>query len=439
MKTSTRTGAPAPFQEEIAMTFNPLEEKGVPLEDQIRHWRDLNVEPYKKDEVHPYSRTRGILMNGVEVEAAIFSHQMARNTLDPDVRKQLAMMRRIEQQQQKAINWLIPGDESTIEVTLGYEQLAVDLTAWIAQHEPDPYLKQVYDFGLLEDFDHLYRYANLYELIAGGKADRICADLTEIMPGRPTIFEHRHPHDEIRRPMTALAADPQSILNALTVVSAEQQTMNFYMTIGNRYQEPIARATYAEIAQIEEQHVTHYESILDPGASWLENLVLHQWHECWLYWSMMQDERDPKVRSIYELHCSMEIEHLRAACELMRTVEKRDPEAILPAGFTSRVELRSNKAYVRDVLANQVNLTSKDSEFVPVSTLPEDDRYFDYQRRVNDDWVPTEEVVRQNVEKNGREYRLETEGPHPVPGLREPGQRNGEETDYSRRWHPRAA
>jgi hypothetical protein len=56
--------------------------------------------------------------------------------------------------------------------------------------------------------------------------------------------------------------------------------MNFYMTIGNRYQEPIARATYAEIAEIEEQHVSHYESILDPSSSWLENLVLHQWHEC---------------------------------------------------------------------------------------------------------------------------------------------------------------
>ena len=421
------------------MSFNPLHEKGIPLDDQVRNWKELNVEPYKKDQVHPYSRTRGILLNGIEVEAIMFSHQMARNTLDPDIRRQLGFMRRIEQQQQKAINWLIPGDESTIEVTLGYEQVAVDLTAWLARHEPDPYLKQVYDFALLEDFDHLYRYANLYQLIEGKKADQVCDDLTEIMPGRPTIYEHRHPHDEIRRPMTALAAHPQSILNALTIVAGEQQTMNFYMTIGNRYQEPIARATYAEIAMIEEQHVSHYESMLDPAASWFENLVLHQWHECWMYWSLMQDEIDPKVRAIYELHCNMEIEHLRVACELMKTVEKRDPEAILPAqGFDTPLKFESNKAYVREVLKNQTDLTAKNSDFVPVSTLPEDDRYFDYQRRVNDQWVPTEEVVRQNSEKNGREYRLETEGPHPVPGLRGPDQRNGEQTDYSKRG-PRAA
>jgi hypothetical protein len=423
------------------MTFNPLREKGIPLDDQTRNWRELNVEPYKKGQVHPYSRARGILMNGIEVEAVMFSHQMHRNTLDSDVRRQLAQMRRIEQEQQKAINWLIPGDESTIEVTLGYEQLAVDLTAWLSKHEPDPNLKQIYDFALLEDFDHLYRYANLYELIEGKKAEAICRDLTEIMPGRPTIFEHRHPHDEIRRPMTAPAAEPQSVLNALTIVAGEQQTMNFYMTIGNRYQEPIARATYAEIAQIEEQHVTHYGSMLDPAASWLENLVLHQWHECWMYWSMMEDEPDTRVRAIYELHCNMEIEHLRIACELMRKIEKRDPEEILPVGaFEVPLKIESHKAYVRDVLEKQVDLTSKNADFVHVSTLPEDDRYFEHQRRVNDQWVPSEEAVRQNAEKNGREYRLETEGPHPVPGLRgKAGERNGESTEYARRSSPHAA
>ena len=423
------------------MAFNPLTEKGIPLADQLRDWKALNVEPYSKSQVHPHSRTRGILMNGIEVEAVIFSHQMHRNTLDPDVRKQLAMLRRVEQQQQKAINWLIPGDESTIEVTLGYEQLATDLTAWLAQNEPDPYLKQVYDFALLEDFDHLYRYANLYEMLEGKQAEQICGDLTEITPGRPTIFEHRHPHDEIRRPMTAPAADAQSLLNAMTIVAAEQQTMNFYMTIGNRYMEPLARALYAEIAQIEEQHVTHYGSMLDPAASWLENLVMHQWHECWMYWSMMQDEPDPRVRSLYETHCAMEVEHLRIACELMRSIEKREPEEVLPiaGGFDRSLVLQTNKAYVRHVLATQCDLTSKSSDFVPVGTLTDDDRYFDYQQRVNGDWVPSEEVIRLNAEKNSREYRLETEGPHPVPGLRRPDERNGEAIDYSRRTHVNVA
>jgi len=415
------------------MSFNPLQERGIPLEKQLRNWSELNVKPYDKNSVHPYSRARGILMNGIEVEAVIFSHNMARNLLDPDVKKQLAMVRRTEQQQQKAINWLIPGDETTLEVTLGYEQVAVDMTAWAAQNEPDPYLRQVYEFGVLEDFDHLYRYANLYEMLEGKKAEQVIADLTEMTPGRPTIFEHRHPHDEIRRPMTALAAHPQSILNGLMVMSAEQQTMNYYMTIGNRFMEPLARATYLEIGMIEEQHVTHYESILDPTVSWFENLLFHEYNECWLYYSFMQEEPDPRVKALYELHLNMEIEHLRVAAELMRQVEKRDPEAILPATMGPLMSFRENRKWVRRILEEQVDLTAKDSEFVPVADLPDDDRFFAYQRAVNGNWSPTEEAIRANVEKQGREYRLEVEGPNPVEGLRPEGERNNAATEYARR------
>lgn len=411
------------------MTFNPLQEKGIPIEKQFRSWSELNVAPYRKEDVHPYTRCRAILANGIEVEAVMFSHTMARNTLDPEVRRLLALTRRAESQQQKAVNWLIPGDESTLEVTIGYEQVAVDLTAWVAQNEPDPYLRQVYEFGLLEDFDHLYRYANLLEMLEGKKAQALVDDLTEIMPGRPTIFEHRHPGDEIRRPMPGLAVDPQSILNALTVMSAEQQTMNFYMTIGNRPMEPLARGLYLEIGQIEEQHVSHYESILDPSATWLHNLLLHEYNECWIYWSLMLEEPDPRIRAIYELHLHMELEHLRLAGEMMKRVEHRDPAEILPGPFVRPLSFRENKAYVRSVLQTQVDLTAHGSMFVPVSSLTPDHRYFAYQNQSNNGWSPSEAVIEQAVEVNGTDYRHELLGDHPVPGLQR--ERNGASTNYA--------
>jgi rubrerythrin len=415
------------------VSFNPLQESGLPLEKQFRNWRDLNVTPYDKEAVHPFGRCRGIVANGIEVESIMFSHSLARNTLDPEVKRQLALVRRIEAQQQKAMNWLIPGDETTLEVTLGYEQVAVDLTSWVAQNEPDAYLRQVYEFGLLEDFDHLYRYANLYDLLDSKKAEKIVGGLTEITPGRPTIFEHRDPRDEIRRPMTALAADPQSILNALTVMSAEQQTMNFYNTIGNRFVEPLARGLYLEIAQIEEQHVSHYESILDPGSTMLENLAFHEYNECWIYYSFMQEETDPKVKALYELHLAMEIEHLRIACELVKKIERRDPAEFLPESIERPLQFKENKEYVRQVLASQVDLTAKETEFVPVSSLQPDDRYFAYNGTVNAGWVPTEDVIAQTIETHGEEYRLETEGPNPVPGLRRQDERKTATTDYAKR------
>jgi len=118
--------------------FNPLNEKGIPIDKQLRNWSQLNVQPYDKMTVDPYTRCRIIVMNGIEVEAAIFSHQFNRNTDVPEVKEKLAMSRRIEQQQQKVVNWLTPGDETTLEVTLGYEQVAIDLTAWLARAEPNP-------------------------------------------------------------------------------------------------------------------------------------------------------------------------------------------------------------------------------------------------------------------------------------------------------------
>ena len=104
---------------------------------------------------------------------------------------------------------MVPADESIFENTIGYEQVAVDLTAWMCQNEPDPYVKQVFDFGLLEDFDHLYRYANLLEMKEGVKAETLVGEYTEIMPGRPTAEEHRHPFDEIRKPSNRKKADPR--------------------------------------------------------------------------------------------------------------------------------------------------------------------------------------------------------------------------------------
>jgi len=129
----------------------------------------------------------------------------------------------------------------------------------------------------------------------------------------------------------------------------------------------------------------------------------------------------------------MEIEQLRVACDLMRRIERRDPEELLSApAFERALKFESNKAYVRQVLESQVDLTAQDSEFVPVDSLPADHRYFEYQRRVNGDGCPTEEVIARNAQQNG-EYRLETEGPHPVPGLGTDAVAKGAATDYARR------
>ncbi len=89
------------------MLFNP-DERGIPLDEQVRTWSELNSQPYDKMAVDPYTRCRIIAMNGIEVESIMFSHQFNRHTDVPEVKEKLAEVRRVEQQQQKAINWLTP-------------------------------------------------------------------------------------------------------------------------------------------------------------------------------------------------------------------------------------------------------------------------------------------------------------------------------------------
>lgn len=399
------------------MGFNPLKEIGTPIEKQFKNWDKLNITPYDKNAVDPYTRTRIILMNGIEVEAALFLHQMARHTQDLQSRQILASARRVEQQQQKMINWLSPGNESVLETTIGYEQVAVDLTAWLARTEPDPYVKQALDFALLEDFDHLYRYANALDM-SGKKAEEICGGYTEIFPGRPTSAEHRHPFDSIRYHVDSQKADPLTLLHILVIVSGEQQTMNFYMNAGNTQTDSLSRGLYQEIAMIEEQHVSHYESLADPRDSWWKRLLMHEYCECYMYYSCLQYEQDQHVRSLWDQGLSEEVEHLRLAADLYKKHEGKDPEEVLPSEMPEPVKFEQNKEYVREILEKQVDFTGDGPEMKRVSELPENNRYHSYQSTVNSGAVPSQEIIQKHIDQFGTDYRFESEGPHPLEAYR---------------------
>jgi hypothetical protein len=202
------------------VTLDLSKEKGVPLDRQRFTWRELAGIPYSKLDDDAFTRVRVILMNGIEAEALRFSHAAAR--IDGEHRVQLARIRRTEQHQQTMVNWLNPADQSPLETTIGFEQVAIEVTAHVAQHEPDPYMAQMYRFGLLEDFDHMYRFTALMDRVEGKDSNNILQCYTDIMPGRPTAVEHRHPDDDVRRPYARATAAPLTKLNALTITAASR-------------------------------------------------------------------------------------------------------------------------------------------------------------------------------------------------------------------------
>lgn len=303
------------------ISMNPFEMTPDCRFDMLADWEKLWPSPYDKHTVDPYTRTRVILMNGAEFENVWFSHQFSRNTGDNELRRTLALLRRSEQQQQKALCHLKPDNETMLEHTIGYEQLAVDLTAHLAKRVSDSRIRSALDFALLEDFDHLYRYADLLDMTAHIKAERIVGGYTEIMPGRPTIAHHRHPYDSIRFAGADPAAPVFDVLASNVITAAEQQTMNYYMNVSAVYPEDYGRKLYQEIGMIEEQHVSQYGSLLNPSLSSLENLLVHQFTECWLYWSCFETETVPHVKNVWERMFQQELQHLHTAAQLLEKYE----------------------------------------------------------------------------------------------------------------------
>lgn len=412
------------------MSFNPFEQRGISLDQSFESWTNAYPVPYHKDEVDPYTKVRIILMNGTELEAERFSHRFNRSCTDMELRRELALIRRIEQQQQKKLALLKPANESILEHTISYEQLAVDLTAILAQREPDCYVKAALDFALLEDFDHLYRYANLLEMESGVFAERLVGGYTEIMPGRPTVAGHRHPFDNVRRFLDKKAAMTTK-LAAMIITAAEQQTMNYYMNIGAFYHSDLGRKLYTEIGMIEEQHVSGYESLMDTECTWLENLLCHEYCECYLYYSMYEDESDPHVKKVFEQHFNEEVTHLHMAADLLKKYEGKDHQSVIPNGkFPELLKLHENIDYVRGVLKT-VRLTSRQEEWLPIGDLPDTADFFAYQKAVIKDveQVPSHAVIAAYQSKNEEDYRFEV-APHPDKALRD---RRNDNTEIARK------
>jgi rubrerythrin len=383
---------------------NPFEETGTPIERQVRTWKEVVRPPFRKQEVDAFTRCRVVLMNGIETEASIFSHSFARMCSDREIKETLARLRLIEHQQQNTINWLNPSDQTVLETTIAYEQVAIELTAYLARHEPDEYIKMAFDFGLLEDFDHLYRYSQMLDLIHGKDPNEILQGRTDVFPGRPTQDHHNDPALRILQHYDKQNASPITKSHVLTLMAGEQQTWNFYKNFGPTYGSPEVRQLYAEISEVEEEHVSQYESLMDPTETWLEKWVMHEFNEVANYYTCYMTELDPRIKEIWEQFLSYEIEHLRIAGEMLKTKENKDPQELCGVDLPTPATFETNRDYVTDVLEKTVKLRLvPGGEWKSIEELPREWTSYQYQVSMNGEKDPSESVVAMRIDAAGSE------------------------------------
>jgi hypothetical protein len=130
----------------------------------------------------------------------------------------------------------------------------------------------------------------------------------------------------------------------------------------------------------------------------------------------METESDRRIRAIWELHLNMELEHLHAACDLMRQHDGREPEEVLAPQLPQPVTFEPNKGYLRHLLDTQIDLTTLGTGYVREAH----ERFERLQEQIHGgEEPPSERVIDMHREQFGTDYRLSTEGEHPVERLRE--------------------
>jgi hypothetical protein len=373
------------------MPLDIMGETGVPVDRQVFTWHEMAGPQYSKLNDDAFTRVRVLLMSALEAESARFSYAAA--SMNGDLQAPLARVRRVEQHQQALVKGLHPPDQSPLETTIALEQVEIEITAALAQQEPDAYLAQVYRFGLVEDFDHLYRFSALADRVEGKDANNIVQSYTDLRPGRPTSLEHRDPGDDLRDHYDRASAALVTKLNALSLAAIAHQTHDYYVNVGPRFADPVARQLYAEIASVEEQHVTQYESIIDPRETWLEKWLLHEAAEVYAYWSCLEQETNGAIRAIWERFVDYELGHLHFVMGLIKSVERRDPQALLPAALPEPIRFESQREFVRQTLAREVDLRALGPRFIDAREEPPDAPSARCRRQLNSEGSPSEIIA----------------------------------------------
>jgi hypothetical protein len=161
--------------------------------------------------------------------------------------------------------------------------------------------------------------------------------------------------------------------------------------VGPMYSDPVARQLYAEISAIEEQHVTQYESLLNPEESWLEKLLLHEAMEVYAYMSCLTYESNPRIKALWQRFLDYELGHLHYMRGLFETHTQRDAAEVLPASLPEPIKFTEHREFVRKVLAQEVDLRADNTEFV--DKAHESPRSIAWRERLNRGGSPSETVA----------------------------------------------
>lgn len=350
---------------------------------------------YVKHETEPYTKARVTFLLAAINETCALLREMCKTEQNTELLRELYGLLDAEHRKAIKLSLLLPSDESVAERAVVHEQLAVDLTSALAEHEQNGIVKSALEHTLIDDADHLYRFSNLIDITEGISAQTLVGSLTEIMPGRHTAAQP-HAIQNIKTQTQMGDCDLQTQLTVMIAATIKRHSADFYTTACSLAEDKLSRLLFAEIARIELLHAVIYDSMLPTEESALKRLLLQKYCECYCVFSCCTSETDPRLRSVFDELLKTCTVQFRKAAELCERYENTQCENIIKDGeFPPSIILHSNTEYVRSIL---VGLEQSDCPLTPN--------------------CPSHRVAVEHIRLFGRDYRYERL-PHPVPRLRD--------------------
>ncbi len=374
------------------MLLHPLHTQGTPCNDRLYALLCLAVEK------HSY--------NCIDTATA---------TTDNDIRRRLSTLQRAELQQSIRLASMTPNNNSILVHAVDILHLSIQLSAYISQYENDKYTKKAIDYITLEQCDNLYRLANLIDSETDIDPLSLVDNTIEIMPTRPSISQHLHPHDTIKRYCNYKQCNMSTLLHITLLQSLASYSTQYFATILPHYTSTLGRQLLSELAHIASQHSTIYRSLVDANSPPLERLLISQYTECYCYYSAYQYNQS----KVYQHHYDQELYHLHSVANILQHSSGKVWQQVLSRGeYPEPITLQDNTQYIRKLLTSSINTTSQLEDYCDSATLDDTTTHHHYRTQLNNNiaHVPSHRVISRHIADKGSDYR-QMRAIHPIEQL----------------------
>jgi hypothetical protein len=123
----------------------------------------------------------------------------------------------------------------------------------------------------------------------------------------------------------------------------------------------------------------------------------------------MQQESNPRIKSIWERFTDYELGQMHFVMDLIRTIEKRDPESLLPSELPDPIRFESHREFVREILGKEVGLRTQGTRFITSDKESAQSPSVLYRTRLNSKGSPSQMVAAGYKWTPGTELRAQTE------------------------------